>query len=114
VRGPREAHPLEGRSSALFSTGAPDSQEYSRAGPLETVADGSGSKKVFVSVKCILSYTLAEEEKPRTGAKPENTMPPAAAPFLAWPPLLLHPWAPALLPGAWCSSAAVIRSALPG
>lgn len=36
----------------------------------------------------------------------------AAAAFLAWPPLLLHPWAPALLPGAWCSSA--IRSALPG
>lgn len=61
-----------------------------------------------------LSCTLAEEGKPRTGAKPENTMPPAAAPFLAWPPLLLHPWAPALLPGAWCSSAAVIRSALPG
>lgn len=36
----------------------------------------------------------------------------AAAALLAWPPLLLHPWGPALLPGAWCSSA--IRSALPG
>lgn len=36
----------------------------------------------------------------------------AAAALLAWPPLLLHPWAPALLPGAWCSSA--LRSALPG
>lgn len=69
---------------------------------------------------------MAEEEKSRTTeAKPEGPMPPAtaaaaaaavAAPFLAWPPLLLHPWAPALLPGAWCSpaSAAAIRSALPG
>lgn len=68
---------------------------------------------------------MAEEEKSRTEAKPEGAMPPAstaaaaaavAAPFLAWPPLLLHPWAPALLPGAWCSpaSAAAIRSALPG
>ncbi|KAL3265628.1 hypothetical protein HHI36_009833 [Cryptolaemus montrouzieri] len=36
----------------------------------------------------------------------------AAAALLAWPPLLLHPWAPALLPGAWCSPA--MRSALPG
>lgn len=36
----------------------------------------------------------------------------AAAAFLAWPPLLLHPWAPALLPGAWCNPA--LRSALPG
>lgn len=68
-----------------------------------------------------------EEEKPRK----EDTMPPAsvsatttnaaaatatasaAAALFAWPPLLLHPWAPALLPGAWCSPAA-IRSALPG
>ncbi|KAK9885742.1 hypothetical protein WA026_012508 [Henosepilachna vigintioctopunctata] len=36
----------------------------------------------------------------------------AAAALFAWPPLLLHPWAPALLPGAWCSPA--MRSALPG
>ncbi|VEN39598.1 unnamed protein product [Callosobruchus maculatus] len=35
------------------------------------------------------------------------------AALLAWPPLLLHPWVPALLPhgAAWCSS---LRSALPG
>jgi hypothetical protein len=62
---------------------------------------------------------VAEEDKPRNN----DAMPPAsvaataastsaAAALLAWPPLLLHPWAPALLPGAWCSSA--IRSALPG
>lgn len=63
---------------------------------------------------------VAEEDKPRN----DDAMPPAsvssataastsaAAALLAWPPLLLHPWAPALLPGAWCSSA--IRSALPG
>lgn len=68
---------------------------------------------------------MAEEEKNKSEAKPtKGAMPPAstvaaaaaAAPFLAWPPLLLHPWAPALLPGAWCSpaSAAALRSALPG
>lgn len=58
---------------------------------------------------------MAEEAGPRKVAE----MPPAAAaamPFLGWPPLLLHPWAPALLPTAWCSqaSAAALRSALPG
>lgn len=61
----------------------------------------------------VLVIKVAEEEKKSTPT--EAVMPPsAAAPFLAWPPLLLHPWAPALLPGAWCSSAAAIRSALPG
>ncbi|KAK9754643.1 Homeodomain [Popillia japonica] len=64
-------------------------------------------------VEGVVVIKVAEEEKKSTPT--EAVMPPsAAAPFLAWPPLLLHPWAPALLPGAWCSSAAAIRSALPG
>lgn len=58
VRGPREAHPLKGRSSALFSTGAPDSQEYSRAAPLEIVAERfrvhpHNCTKKFVRVKVV-------------------------------------------------------------
>ncbi|XP_017770811.1 PREDICTED: homeobox protein Nkx-2.2-like isoform X2 [Nicrophorus vespilloides] len=40
---------------------------------------------------------------------PTAIPPPPTPPFLAWPPLLLSPWAPAFLPGAWCQSAAAIR-----
>ncbi|KAI4463641.1 homeobox protein nkx [Holotrichia oblita] len=62
---------------------------------------------LYVQVVVVV-IKVAEEEKKSTPT--EAVMPPsAAAPFLAWPPLLLHPWAPALLPGAWCSSAAAIR-----
>lgn len=50
---------------------------------------------------------------PTKTTSPTTTPPTSTPPFLAWPPLLLHPWAPALLPGAWCSSAA-LRSAFPG
>lgn len=71
---------------------------------------------------------VAEEDKTRSEVKPaaDGAMPPAsstsmaaavaAAPLLAWPPLLFHPWASALLPGGWCSpaSAAAFRNALPG
>lgn len=62
---------------------------------------------------------MAEDKEKGSGSKPEpnvsttTTTTPTSTPFLAWPPLLLHPWAPALLPGAWCSSAA-LRSAFPG
>lgn len=80
------------------------------------------AKRIFLTCEKIVlrGFTscvvkVAEEEK--KGAPAGAVMPPsaaaaAAAPFLAWPPLLL-PWAPALFPGGWCSSAA-IRSALPG
>lgn len=69
--------------------------------------------RLFLKGDLVIIKVADVKEKER-GAKTETVLPPATAPFLAWPPLLLHPWAPALLPGAWCPSAAAIRSAFPG
>ena len=71
--------------------------------------------RVIVRAGSFSVAKVAEEEKKAAPtAETSNIMPPAtAAPFLTWHPLLLHPWGPALLPGAWCTPAA-IRSALPG
>ncbi|CAH1965520.1 unnamed protein product [Acanthoscelides obtectus] len=67
-------------------------------------------RPVFVS-----AVTVApDKEDSKTATSSVDTSPTAAmAALLTWPPLLLHPWVPALLPhgAAWCSS---IRSALPG
>lgn len=126
---------MKGGSSATLQWLSRSSSEGSRVSPLEWRAFVHRRRACFVSVsvgKKLLKVAEDKEKSPRRGEEvkmPPATLPEvtsssttaatttpasqaAAAAFLAWPPLLLHPWAPALLPGAWCSSA--IRSALPG
>lgn len=127
---------MKGGSSATLQCLSRSSLEVSRVSPLEWRAFVHRRRDERVC-ECIsvVNYIKVAEDKEKSPIRGEEVkMPPAtvseatssspaaatttpasqaaAAAFLAWPPLLLHPWAPALLPGAWCSSA--IRSALPG